>query len=115
MTSKLVGVAKSSHMKRSGRGSSQCGQSYLDYSGQAAYMETHPYQIQSDVHILSRNPIILYHVSFCYLFLTTNQYMGKVLGIIVQKSSVSKSNWLYVVIFQFFFVNLGYFPYIPLK
>ena len=45
----------------------------------------------------------------------STQCPGRFLGIINQNPSVSKSNWLHVVIFRFFFISLKYIPEIPLK
>ena len=38
------------------------------------------------------------------------QCPGRFLGIIGQHPGLSKSNWLHVVIFQFFFITLRYIP-----
>ena len=43
------------------------------------------------------------------------QWPGRFWGIIGQVPSVSKSNRLHVVIFRFFFINLRYILWIPLK
>ena len=43
------------------------------------------------------------------------QCPGRIVGIIGQDPSVPKSNRSHAVIFLFFFVNVQYIPYIPLK
>jgi hypothetical protein len=40
---------------------------------------------------------------------------GKFLGIVGQDPSDSKSNWLHVDIFYFFFIHLRYISQIPLE
>ena len=44
-----------------------------------------------------------------------DQWSGRFSGITGWYPSVCKSNWLYVDILRFSFIDLGYIPYIPLK
>ena len=55
-----------------------------------------------------KNEFILYKGALKYC-------LGRFLGISDQKHNVSKSNWLYLMIFQGFFTNLRYILKIPLK
>ena len=45
----------------------------------------------------------------------TNKCPRRILGTIGEDPSVLMSNWLYVVICWFFFINIGYIPKIPLN
>ena len=44
-----------------------------------------------------------------------SKYPGRFLGIIVQNPSISKSNWLHVVIFRLIYTSLIYIPSTPLQ
>ena len=45
----------------------------------------------------------------------SQQCLGNFLGVISQNPSVSKSNWLHIVIFRFFFINFRYILKTPVK